>query len=219
LKEVTTKQFAEMSGLSPGTVSNALNRPGGKLVEAKLGRGRIQIDHPAARAYLESAARLAAGYAAGRKKRGRGSPNHGKEPVTTEEVQAILETLPVDIRDVGELTVNEVVKRHGTAAAFVEFLKAVEKIERIHKVKLENALDEGTVVSRDLVQRGVLEPFDLCFQRLLADGARAIATRVADMARAGESNEACEAFVSERLTDFIKGTKATAGRALEGGGG
>jgi hypothetical protein len=220
-KIVSTKEFAELAGIAPGTVSNALNRPGGKLSAAKMGRGRIDLDHPAADTYLEHVRRLQASYKAGRKKRGRGSPNHTGEPapppvVTSEKAAKIISSLPPDIRRLVDRPLRELVEQFGTSIEFVDFLKAVREIERIHTQRLKNAQAEGLVVGRDIVRRGVIEPFDLCCKRLLSDGARTIGARVAAMARAGEEDEACEQFVREKLADFIKGVKAAAEKVLEG---
>lgn len=230
---ITGSEFAELTGMSRSAISTAVNR--GKLKDARVPSGRIDVDHPAAIAYIARAAKLRAKYEAGQKKRGRGSPTakppaprgkyKKKEPAPSvdtppsEDVAKVLNGLPPDIRELADWSLRRLIEQFGHSTAMEDYLKSLRIMEKIHAERLKNAREEGTVVSRDLVQRGVLEPFDLCFQRLLADGARTIATRVADMARAGESNESCEAFVSERLTDFIKGTKATAGRALEPGGG
>lgn len=210
-------ELAKICGLSPSAVSRALN--GGKLSAAKTGKSRVNIEHPAAKAYIKEAKKLIRGYAAGRKKRGQGSPAltgvEAAPTVTTEQAQAILDELPEEIRAVGELTVYEVVKRHGTDAAFVEFLKAVEKIEKIHKTRLENAATEGTLVNRDLIKRGVIEPIDTAHKKLISDGARAIAQRVAAMVEAGRSVADCEAFVADHIGSFIRGAKLKAVRVLE----
>ena len=124
--------------------------------------------------------------------------------------------MPDDIRSMGHLTVNQVVEQFGTSAMFGEFLKATREIERIHAQRLKNAKEEGTVVSRRLVQQGVIDTFDLCFQRLLSDGIRTISARHADMVRAGETDEALEKFMAGKITDFIKGVKATAQDAIGG---
>jgi hypothetical protein len=214
---VTGAEFAEMCGLSRSAVSRALNR--GKLSPAKAGKSKINTLHPAAKAYIQSAAQIKAGYAAGRKKRGaKSAVEQPDEPagVTEEEAKAILDTLPPDIRAVGELTVYQVVAQHGTEAAFVEFLKAVEKIEKIHKVRLENAAEEGKLIDRELVKRGVIEPLDTAHKKLLSDGARSIAQRIVAMAEAGRSVSDCEAFVSEHIGSFIRGAKLKAVRALKG---
>lgn len=212
---VTKSELADRAQVSRPAVTKAIK---GELAGSVVD-GKIDASHPAVTQYVARNLRRADRR---RAPAPRGERTEELAPsVDTDtppgDVQKILNGLPKDIRELADWSLRKLTEKFGTDRSMAEYLKAVRVLEKVHEQRLKNARDEGTVVSRDLVQRGVLEPFDLCFQRLLADGARAIATRVADMARAGESNEACEAFVSERLTDFIKGTKAAAGRALEPG--
>lgn len=224
---VTTKEFAEMINAHEGTISNALNRSYGKLLPAKMGRGRIDLNHPAVANYIKYLDGLKEKYKAGHKKRGKSKAYYRKKKLELEdrcrisgielppkleprEVKVVLKTLPDDIRALVDWKLIDLIEHFGTSAYLREFVRAVKEIESVHEKRIKNAKDEGTVVSRDLIRRGVIEPFDLCFKRLLGDGARTIATRVAAMVNAGESIEACERFVSGKLSDFIKNAKTMA---------
>lgn len=116
----------------------------------------------------------------------------------------------VSISSVLDLTLQDILNHFGTKTQFKDWIKMIRDIEGINEKRFKLSKERGVLIQRSLVRRGVIEPFDLCFKRLLGDGARTIAVRVVAMVNAGEPIEECERFVSGKLSDFIKNAKTTA---------
>jgi hypothetical protein len=123
--------------------------------------------------------------------------------------------LPENIQEYGDWTLNQIVSRFGTDAAFLDQLKATKTIEDIAEKRLKNAAFEGSLVSRDLVKRGIIEPFESAHTRLLTDGAKSIARRCMAMAKADEEVREIEKYVADAVGSFIRPAKAQIIRAME----
>lgn len=123
--------------------------------------------------------------------------------------------IPEDIQEFADMTLRDLVDKFGTDARFVDWLSATQKIEAINEKRLKNATTQGTLVSRDLVRVGVIEPIDAAHIKLLTDGAKTIARRSTAMHSAGRPLDDIEKFVAEQITSFIRPVKAKVARALK----
>lgn len=128
-----------------------------------------------------------------------------------------LESLPKDIRELAHMTLHDLVEIFGTDLHFVDWLKATRELEVIHDKRLKNRKVEGTLVDRELVRQGVLNPVDAAHKKLLTDGARTLARRISTKALSGSSVEECEAHISEYISGFIKPLKREIARVLRDG--
>lgn len=120
-----------------------------------------------------------------------------------------------DIRSVLDLTIRDVTKYFGTNTQFAEWLKATKEIEKIHETRLKNAKEEKTLIARDIIKAGVIEPFDRAHNLLLSDGVKTITARLTLMINAGRTKDDCEKFVSKQISSHIRAGKSRALRTLE----
>lgn len=172
---------------------------------------RIDPDHPAALAYAVKHARRHEEYEAGAMQKpgmGSGGPS---QPIDAEDV---LQALPAQIRELAYMPLIELIQRFGTADAMRDYLEAVKVIEMIISKRLANAREEGDLVNRELVLRGVVEPFNSTHARLMTDGARVIARKLYAMALAGKTVKEGEVYASDRIGAFIKAAKAKAEQVM-----
>jgi hypothetical protein len=130
------------------------------------------------------------------------------------------ETATLDVPDhitaFADFTLREIIKRFGSDAMFVDFLKALKEIESINEKRLKNAQTEGTLVSRELVQVGVIDVVDSAMRKLLTAGTKKIARMAHSMTLAGESIEAIETEVKDQVGQYVKIIKVKSARTLRG---
>ena len=148
--------------------------------------------------------------------RGTKKVNHTKKTAALENINngTVIHEIPDDIKNFADMTLRELIQRFGTDIAFLDWLKAVKAIEDINEKRLKNAQTRGELVSIKLVKTGVIEHFEIAFNKLLTDGAKTIARRVTSMHGAGRPVEDCEKFVADQVSSFIKPAKAKIARAL-----
>lgn len=214
-------------------------KPGGKLHAAMVGT-RIDVDHPAAAAYLRGK-----GAAPPRIRRkapqspveapadrpstdeGRppaplsyppsdhGPPSTGKSP---EDAREYLRELGkgLRIRDLPGMTLQQLVERFGTATAFKDYLDARKKIEDIVGKELENDETVGRLISRDLVRTHVFGAIEQANKRLLQDAAPNISRTVYALARRGAPVEDAEREARDVIGRILNPVKDQAARALRG---
>lgn len=127
----------------------------------------------------------------------------------------IIHEIPEDISAFIDMTLREILQRHGTDTAFLDWLKATKSIEDINEKRLKNAVTRGELVSRELMKTGVIEPINAAHLKLLTDGAKTIALRVTVMHGAGRPLEDCEKFVADQIGSFIKPMKSKITRSLK----
>jgi len=112
-------------------------------------------------------------------------------------------------------TLREVLRKFGTDAQFLDFLKATKEIEYINEKRLKNAKTKGELVARDLVKLGIIEPVETAHIKLLTDGSKTIARRGAAMIEAGRDVAELEAFVKDQISSFIRPIKTKVARVLK----
>lgn len=141
---------------------------------------------------------------------------HTKKSAALANIESgtVIHDIPEDIKNFADMTLRELIQRFGTDVAFLDWLKAVKEIENINEKRLKNAQTRGELVSIKLVKTGVIEHFEIAFNKLLTDGAKTIARRITAMNGAGKSVEDCESFVADQVSSFIKPAKAKIARAL-----
>ena len=127
----------------------------------------------------------------------------------------IIHEVPEDIEAFADMTLRELIRRFGTDVAFLDWLKATKEIEAINEKRLKNAQTKGSLVSRALVQNGVIDVFNSAHLRLLKDGAKSIAAGAISKHASGAEPAAIEAYVSDILGSFIKPVKNKISRALK----
>jgi len=210
--------FGRVCGCSAPVICGAA-KPGKPLHAARLPDGRIDALHPSAVAYRQAQAEpercalLAARQAAKAKsratKRAEASPAAAPLPPLPAGVE-----IPDDPAVLADLTVREVVARYGSAAQFLDWLRAVKVLEDIQATRLRNAEREGQLVARELVRTHVLGAVDTLCVQLLSDTTRTIARRLRVMVSSGRDEVECERFVRDTLESVIKPAKARALRGL-----
>lgn len=135
-------------------------------------------------------------------------------PPPAESDDGLLYQIPADIQSFSDMSLRELINRFGTDTRFCDWLKATKDIEDINAKRLKNAATEGTLVSRELVRTGVIDPFNAALLRIMTDGAKTIASGVIAKHASGSTTAEVEAYVSEILGSFIRPVKNKVQRTL-----
>lgn len=122
--------------------------------------------------------------------------------------------IPEDIQMFLDFTLRELLGKFGTSRSFIDWLTATKAIEVINEKRLKNAKTEGELVARDRVKRGVIDPIDGVFSRMLIDGAKTIASRSHALVKADGSVNEVRELVEDQLGSFIRPAKVKMMRAL-----
>lgn len=123
--------------------------------------------------------------------------------------------IPEYISDYADMTLREIIYRHGTDVAFADFLKALKEIETIEEKRIKTAKAKGELVSRKVVKEGVLDNIDSFLDLLLHDGSKTLSVRVPALSKSGKSNEEVEKYISDQITKFIIPMKKKIKSALQ----
>ncbi len=197
-----------MIGVSPATVTRMCRD---KLLPAIVGK-KINMLHPTAIEYLSEKDKPK------RTVKGNESVRINKKSESIDNLSQQVYDEPGDINNFIDMTLREIITRFGTDIGFVDWLKATKAIEDIHEKRLKNAVTKGDLVNRRLVKIGVIDVINGAHVKLLLDGSRTIAKRVATMQKTGESIANMESFVRDQITSFIKPVKAKITRTLKNAG-
>ena len=84
--------------------------------------------------------------------------------------------LPEDITELRSLTLDQIIKKHGTKTAFLDWLKAGQIIESIEEKRIKNSANRGKTISVDVVNVGILDRMEALFIMLLTVGAASART-------------------------------------------
>lgn len=197
-------EFAVMCGVSRAAITKACNE-GGQLAPSFDGSS-IDIAHAAARAYhlaktgqelpdARSYGQHTRGVAAGKEKRKR-ETSDTLPPL--EDAEHISEFLDMTLRDV--------IDKFGTDVRFLDWLKAVEKLEAIRDKRLRNDERENKLVPRELVG-AVVGSFERCFSLQLNDASKTISARLYSYVKAGRTVEDATQLVEDQIGAPIKDAK------------
>lgn len=207
-------EFAEQANVSRAAVTKACDKALAAAVVGKL----IDIDHPDAIAYIRSkqVKKTKTPTKKATKPRAKAKPKTVAAPEPPEPAdEGSHFSEDDDLRDVLHLTLAEILERHGTSGQFKTFVDAKKTIVDVQTRVVKLAQLEGTLVSRDLVKVGVIDPIDAAHRKLLTDGAKTIARRVTAMNSGGRPLEDCEDFVKDQIASFIRPMKAKVARSLK----
>jgi hypothetical protein len=200
---MTRPRFAELCGLGNAAIGQAC-KPGGKLDQAVSEDGKqVDADHPDAIRYMARAQSRVR-----KPGRPRGTPN--KRPGYQDDGTA------QSMAGLGELTLDEIGRRIGSAGALETWLKPLKLKEEIREKRLKNLETEHSMIARDLVRVHVLGALEDASRRLLLDSSRTIARIVMAETKAGKSAEAIEKTVRDLMSKPLTKAKQQASRKLRG---
>lgn len=222
---VSRAEFARLCGVSKAAITKAC----GKLLAGACEADRLDVDHPAAAAYLGSKRspakrtdaapttgakrrRIAARPTTANRKPSRKRPSAptarrpkrepGPPAATPDELDAYADLL------------GPIIEKFGTARGFADWLKASKDIEAIRARQLENEEAEGRLISRDFVKTHVLGLVEACWRRLLQDATKTIARRIYAAAKSAQPVEEAERIVAEILSANLEPLKTTAAKLV-----
>lgn len=230
---VSRAEFAARAGVSKQAISKALK---GALRAALVGE-RINVDHPAAAAYLASHGKRAPTAPAARaptkaRKRAASGPLTptdqgapvGNDPERATAARRGGEQPPRLAADEGleqlartqyaDLTVREIAEKWGTFTRFTDFLDALKTIAETTRLELQNEEKRGSVISREMVHKSIFGALDGMFSRLLGDMPRTISGRIFALATSGAPREQAEHEVRNLISSQLLPVKTRAAKAL-----
>jgi len=213
---VSQRRFAKMAGVPSGTNIARDREILGDAVRKK--DGKIDVEHPLALKYIED--HIAEGCYADLKNV-EPTPSGGiaaKQRVKLVQAPALrrdpMSLIPEDIRKLADKSLRELAMQFGSDVRFCDWLKGCREIEMVAEKRLKNAKLEGTLVSRDLVYRGVIDILDAAFRQILSDGPPTLTRRLYAKAKGGRPPEDGEQFVREQLETYIRTAKERMIRGL-----
>lgn len=148
--------------------------------------------------------------------RGHSAARETRKAATPADDNFLIE-IPPNIEAFADMTLREVIERFGTDVRFVDWLKATKEIEMINEKRIKNAQASGRLISRDLVERGVIDPFNGAHLRLMTDGAKTIAAAAVAKHASGSELIEIERYVSDVIGSFLRPVKSKITRALKAG--
>lgn len=138
-----------------------------------------------------------------------------KEEALLQTEASFVHEVPFELEKFADMTLREIIARFGSDYAFVDWLKATKEIEIINEKRLKNAQTRGELVHRDLIKRGVIEPIDSIFIKILSDGAKALSVRIPALHESGQTPGEIEKFISDHIGKFIKPVKSKISKLLK----
>lgn len=123
--------------------------------------------------------------------------------------------IPEDVETLVDLTLRELMRRFGTSTRFGDWLRAIKEIEMVNEKRIKNAENRGRLVSRVLVETGVIDPFNSAHVRLMNDGAKTITAAVLSKHQAGANAAEIEAYVADVIGSFLRPVKSKIIRNLQ----
>lgn len=218
---VSRADFSRRAGVSDAAISKWAKGPGA----AALVGSRIDVDHPAARAYLASKGAAPTPRAKAVRKTPakptgvrRAPPLPGESPERAPREKAPpVETLPSDFEkldDFADLTLRDFCERYGSAQGAKDWLDARKKIADIREKDLKNSETDGRLIERDLVKVHVFGAIESANRQLLGDSPKTMARRLYALAKSGAPIEEAERVIRDLIGSQLKPVKATASRVL-----
>lgn len=135
-------------------------------------------------------------------------------PTLPPDSQPDAHEVPPQIEAFADMTLRELIQRYGTDVRFLDWLKATKEIEMIAERRIKNAAAQGKLISRSLVERGVIDPFNGAHLRLMSDGAKTITASVVAKHLSGLSEPEIERYVSDVIGSFLRPVKNKVAQAL-----
>lgn len=123
--------------------------------------------------------------------------------------------IPEHIRKYLKYTIEDVINEFGTEVALNDFLLSIKRIEDIETARIKNDKSKGLLVERELIERGILNPMDSSFTRLLTDGSKTITKRLLAKKESGLTLQELEEFTSNQISSFLKSLKQSIKRTLD----
>lgn len=229
-------EFARAAGVSGAAITKACS---GKLKDACGAGGRLDIDHPAAVAYLaakkprteRSDAALPAGAKSPRRMVVAPTPVADTSKISSDEPTETGQDLdasgvgpgdafeePADVSD-EELArllriLRPIVHRYGTRRGFEDWLDRVKTLEDIRKRRLDNDETEGRLMSDEIVKTHIIGAMEGSHRRLLGDNPKTLVRVVYAMAHSKEPIEDAEARVRSMISTVLKTAQVAAMKAV-----
>ncbi len=224
-RPVSRAELARLAKVSGAAITKACKK---QLAPACLNGGRVDLDHPATRAYLNSKGVTAPGptrkaepppkpatkATASRRKR---EETEANAPETDEDrIRAALVRgeKPEDIEALASWTLRDFIDKFGSIRSANDWLDARKKIAEIREKDLKNEERDGTLIERELVKTHVFGAIEAANRRLLTDSPKTISRRLYALARSGADIEEAERVVREIVSSHLKPVKTSAARVL-----
>ena len=87
--------------------------------------------------------------------------------------------------------------------------------QKLFTAQMKNKEKVGEVLARSWFHRGIWQPIQTCWERMLTDFPRSLAGQLHPLILGGLTKEETEAFIKKQMSSLISGTKDTCKRALE----
>ncbi len=190
----TKKAFALLAGVSrPAVTQNC--KAGKTLAAAVLPNGNIDADHPAALAFLSA-----------RGKKGTKLTN------VEQQASAVTEDITDDYMD---LTLRQIIDKHGSTANFAEFLKLYKDLVAIQEKELKNKKTKGELIPLEMVQNHIFDFLDGLTTKMLMDAPKSIGSDVVALIKSGATLEDITPNIQDTLGSYIQGAKARIEKVLD----
>jgi phage terminase Nu1 subunit (DNA packaging protein) len=123
---------------------------------------------------------------------------------------------PTDVDHYLDMTLREILRKHGTLTTFRDLLAARKQMSDIEEKNLKNAERTGRLIPREFVRVHLLSHVATAYRRLLQDTAPTLARRMYAMCRAGTPVEEAEQLARDLMGGQLKQAKDQIKRVLGG---
>jgi hypothetical protein len=217
--------FAEKVGVSRSAVTQA-TKPGAALHEA-LVEDKIDLDSVCCKRYLakkklseQQLLTLGLSTAELNDLQPALAPQIGRVPVHEETPGSSPRGSAIDITSndlmnhFGNMTLFDIIKKHGSDNAFVKIVQAMKQVAEVEEKQLKLAKQRGEVIDRELVRRHLFGAIDAGNLKLLNDLPGSITRSVYSASKAGQRPEEAEKEVREMISSILQEVKTSAKRRL-----
>jgi hypothetical protein len=210
-KLISKASFSRLCGVQPSSVSAACR----KFPPEAIVGGRVDLNNASVIEYVikhtgkpppenhkdisDGTRKILVGSAA-RNERKKKAAMNAMEKVIAD----VSDTDPEDISDYNDWPLSKVIAKYGSDAQFCDWLRAVKLIEDISEKRIKNATMEGKLVSRELVLRGIIDPMNSVFTKILTDGAKTATRRMMAMRDVGADFEEIESYLADQMSSLIR---------------
>jgi hypothetical protein len=138
-----------------------------------------------------------------------------REQKKNKSIDEVIESDVEKITDYRNMPLQEIIDKFGSDASFCDWLRATKLIEDINEKRIKNAQLEASLVSRDLVIKGIIDPMNGMLTRILTDGVKTVSRRTVAMVQVGADAVEVEDYIYKQLSSLINPTQSKIKRSIK----
>jgi hypothetical protein len=213
-KLITQIEFSKLLGISAPTVNKLCKK---RFASALVGK-EIDLSHPVIQEYIEEkeATRAAVDAVISKHDIKKPTPKAKKAPPQTQISPPSRNRIPT-FEELENLTVQEVVERHGTMAGFKLYVDSLRGMADWKNKELKYLINRGDLIKINPLAETLFALIDLSWKRIVTEFPGAIAPQLKAIVKSSEETANIEmtALMEKELSQILKGVKTKITRSLK----